>query len=1436
MSASSSPSLWNLLSNNPNNKPSPKTPTEIHIQPIPHLKTAQTRSTTPLSGISITDTDIDIDITALPSQSSVTSASTPNSLCPSPSLRPVRSCEDVSRAFEAVERASYAQERIWFLHEFLADATTFNVTLSYVVNGLLRADDLADAFRTVANRHESLRTAFFLDGQEAPQLHQGVLAESRIEISVREIDVAEVVDETYVEIKEHVYDLRKGRTMKVAILSLTPAVHFLILGFHHLVLDGFSAQIFIRDLQSVYAGGTLPPAPNYRAYAVAQRQSIHTEGFRQSLEFWKTKLANPPPPIPLFPFARVPTRKPLDRYQVHTVQRKLDIPLTMKIKEVAHKVGGTTSFFLYLTALRELIFRLSGQQEICIGMSDAGRSDKDSLQMVGMFVNMIPLVFKTARPGQSFRNLLATTTKQVRTALGHSAVPYQTLLDELAVKKSPYESPLFQILLNYKMGSTESAMLGESRAENLRMDDARTGLDLVVEVEEFVDGNCLLAVKGQEYLYSEASLEFILSSLVVVLQSVASNPNIPVTNIGVFEEGSVARALAVGCGERVSSDLDDQMTVVHLFEKDCLDQPEKVAVRADGQSLTYGELRGRALQLAAHLHGLGPSGPVVVVCKPSLDSIVAILGIHYAGCIYVPVDTEHPEERLRTIVQDCDARAVVHHDATCKLAAAVAGNRTLVNTSQLVPAAEFPIQASPSGTAYILYTSGSTGKPKGVVVRHRNLTCQIQSMQRDIGLSSETVLLQSGLGFDASIDCIYAALAGQGTLVVVSPEVRRDPEQLAALMTVEGITYTQMTSSEYHNLLIYGDLSGCKTWRNAFCGGEKFLPGLCPLFEGLNIPSLRVWNRYGPTEITVSSSLHLVTGRGADPDVPEVIPCGRPLSNYSVHILDDQRRPVPAGVPGEICIGGGGVAQGYLNNARLTASKFVKNAYASEADVRRGWDKLYRTGDRGYLQHDGAMVFLGRMEGSTQVKIRGNRVELDEIETAIVAASGGKVLAAGVCVKGDNADATLAAYLVMPVADASFIKELAKSLPLPRYMRPSSFISVRKLPQTTSGKLDRAALASLLGTAIQIDTSTAPLSEQEQAMAHAWRQVLGEVTLSADANFFEVGGNSLLLVRLQKILSAGGTSIPLTELFSAPLLSAMAGLLAQTQTPTESASPPSIDWDAETRIPPSFTSLPLPTPPSKPKKETLTVLLTGSTGFLGRSILHALLTSPKIQHIHCLAVRNPSSPHLTTLLPPSALPKITIHPGDLTHPTLSLPPSTIATLRQTADLILHNAATVSFIAPYPTLRAPNHLSTQFLTSLALPRRIPIHFISTGGVVALTNQPSWRPVSVRAHPPPPDGKAGYIASKWASEVFLERVAERYSLPVWVHRPASITGEGVPELDIMGNVVGWTRRLRCFPDRGEVNWLFDFVDVGDVAGGVVGRALGGRMKWGRRMGWE
>ncbi|PYH87967.1 acetyl-CoA synthetase-like protein, partial [Aspergillus ellipticus CBS 707.79] len=1094
------------------------------------------------------------DCKAIPdddSQSSATSASTPNSL--SPSLRAVK-CEGVPlQPFQAVERASYAQERIWFLHEYLADPTTFNVTLSYAVNGLLRPAEMADAFRTVANRHESLRTAFFLDSQQSPQLHQGILAESQIEISIQSIDTADVVDESYMSIKDHIYDLQKGQTMKVAILSLTPSIHFLILGFHHLVFDGFSAQIFIKDLQSVYSSGEpLPPAPNYRDYAVVQRQSIQHDAFRESLDFWKTKLANLPPPIPLFAFARVPSRKPLDSYQIHTVQRKLGIPLTSKIKEVANKVGGTTSFFLYLTALRELVFRLSGQQDICIGISDAGRSDKESLQVIGMFVNMIPLLFRTARPGQSFRNLLSTTTKQVRTALGHSAIPYQTLLDELSVKKSPYESPLFQILLNYKMGSTESAMLGECKAENLWMDDARTGLDLVFEVEEFVDGDCLLAVKGQEYLYSKESLEFIMSSLVVVLESVTSNPNIPVTNIGVFEEKSISHALSVSRGERV---YPEETTVAHLFEQHCLAQPDSIAVKADGQFLTYRQLRDRAQQLANDLHRLGDmSGkPVVVVCKPSLDSIVAILGIHYAGCIYVPVDTEHPEERLRTITQDCDARAIVHHDATTDLANSVAGDRTLVNTSQLALSEAFSIQSTPKATAYILYTSGSTGKPKGVVVSHGNLTCQILSMRRDVGLANETVLHQSCVAFDASIDCIYAALAGQGTLVMVPPEVRRDPEQLASLMASEGITYTQMTSSEYHNLLIYGneDLKRCVTWRNAFCGGEKFLSSLCPLFKGLDIPSLRVWNRYGPTEVTVSSSMRVIIGEGAA-EATEVIPCGRPLSNYSVHILDDQRRPVPVGVPGEICTGGGGVAQGYLNNPRLTASKFVKNAHATDDDVRHGWDRLYRTGDRGYLLADGSMVFLGRMEGSTQVKIRGNRVELDEIETTILAASDGKILSAGVCVKGDNADAILAAYLVLRPDISSdalppFISSLSKSLPVPRYMRPSSFIAVRRLPQTTSGKLDRQALSTLSGTAIPIEAhNTAPLTEQEQAMAHAWTQVLPDsVPLSADANFFEVGGNSLLLVRLQKLLEARtGTSIPLTALFSAPLLSTMSLLLS----------------------------------------------------------------------------------------------------------------------------------------------------------------------------------------------------------------------------------------------------------------------------------------------------
>ncbi|PYI33523.1 acetyl-CoA synthetase-like protein [Aspergillus indologenus CBS 114.80] len=1451
---SSTPELWQMLGSRV--QPTNITP-HVRITDVEHKQLQNSVNLVSVRALQQLTKGLHEDIcgTALEDDSQSSSAyhstyaSTPGSM--SPNLEAVQTEDgipDLQPQFEAIERASFAQERIWFLHEYLTDPTTFNVTMAYAVQGPLQPVELATAFRAMSNRHESLRTAFFLDSRDGdPQLFQGVLPETQIEISIHTIGATQSVDEVYTSVRDHVYDLARGKTMRVAILTLTPTTHFLILGFHHIALDGFSAQIFIKDLQMIYSTGQiLPPAPRYRDYTLLQRQSLANDTYRESLDFWKTKLANLPPPIPLFAFARVSTRKPLNSYRVHSVERTIGISLASKIKETAHKIGGTTPFFLYLTTLRELVFRLLGhaQKDICLGISDAGRADKEALQVVGMFVNMLPLQFRAARPGQSFRDLLSTTTRQVRTALTHAAVPYQVLLDELTVQRSPSENPLFQILLNYKMGSTEEATLGSCRAQSLRMDDARTGLDLVVEVEEFGDGNCKVAVRGQEYLYDKEGLGFILSSLVSILEEVTARPSMPVANLAMFDEKSITHALELSRGERAYTD-EHLLTVVHLFDRHCKAHPRDVAVKqADGQFLSYGELQGRAQKLARQLQELKGSAAIVVACKPSLDTIVSIVGIHYAGCTYVPVDIEHPEERLRTIVEDCKPRAILYHEDTKDLATSLADGTIAVPTPQSGMDEAFPIRASVNDTAYILYTSGSTGKPKGVIVSHGNLTCQILSMRQNASLERETVLHQSGVAFDASIDCVYAALAGQGTLVMAPPEVRRDPVQLASLMVREQITYTQMTSSEYHNLAVYGaeHLKQCVTYRNAFCGGEKFLSSLIPLFRGLKLPALRVWNRYGPTEITVSSSMQMIVGVDGPNTSTELIPCGRPLPNYSVFILDEQRRPVPAGVPGEICIGGGGVAQGYLNNARLTASKFVKNIYASEEDVQRGWDRLYRTGDRGYLLSDGSLAFLGRMEGSAQVKIRGQRVELDEIETAIVATSEGTVLSAGVCVKGDNANAVLAAYVVVhPDVQvdslSSLVASLARSLPLPRYMRPSSFMAVGKLPHTTSGKLDRQALCNLSGTPIAIETNSrpAPLGVEEEVMAKAWREVLpGEAFLSADSNFFDVGGNSLLLVRLQKVIEElTGKSVALTELFSTPGLSVMARLLQPQEATKETTE---VDWESETQLTPSLLGAIQTSPRGSPDSK-VEVILTGATGFLGRTLLHQLLTHPRIAHVHCLAIRNSSVSQQSLTCNANLAAKLTLYLGDLSHPTLSLDDGAIASLSNRIGLIIHNGASVSFLKSYSTLRGPNFHSTRFLLQLSIERGIPFHFVSTGGVVNLTGQPTWPPVSVRNHPPP--GEQGYIASKWASERLIENAAEALHLrgvhfPVVVHRPASIvarqpgtpgTSENEPPaMDIMHNMVQYARTMRCFPVTEGVNWRFDFVGVDAVASRILASALG------------
>lgn len=1336
-----------------------------------------------------------------------------------------------------IDRMSFAQERLWFLRLFLDDPSAYNVTMMYRVNGP-SAMAMCNAMNLVLTRHQSLRTAFFSDRKTGVP-SQYVLPRPSASVKQQSLKNDRAAYQEFDRLRHHTYDLENGETVAVTLLSEAETDHILILGFHHIVFDGFSAQIFIKDLASVIAGKSLPPVQHqYIEFANRQRQLVQST-MEPDIEFWKSRFAELPAPLPLFDFCLVKSRKPLTAYSMHGAQHTIPSSTAAAFKQRIRGLNATP-FYGHLAILQILLHRFLNLDDLCIGITDSNRTDADFLDTIGFFVNLLPLRF-TLDGKSSFEKLLGQTLHVASEALEHSCVPFDVLLDSLNMPRSTTQSPLFQVLLNYKMGSTSKIKMPGLQAELMGFEDASNPYDLVFDIEEQPDGTILVGLKSQSYLYSQRDLGMILGAYSCVLESCISHPELAVNQHELYHLEDAVAAIPLAKGPRL--DFDDSVTLSSRIEDVAASYGSEVAIKdSEGSSLTYQSMNRRVQYIAATLQvqGIGGGDFVAVYCEPSINSVCYLLAIWRLNAVYVPLDPQNPVERLQTILDDCRPAAIIYDE------------RTKSNTGQLILGATKPVtfssfdsfssvpitsRAQSSSPACALYTSGSTGKPKGIVLTHRNLVNQIMGIKKTFGLGKENVLQQSSLGFDVSIDQMMQPLISSGTLVVASRHLRGDALELTRLMLAEKITYTYATPSEYASWLRYGsdNLHELACWKTAIVGGEALPAHLIRRFQQLGLPGQRLINRYGPTEITVSSScMAFDVSDSTIADLPAVS-IGTTLPNYSTYILAPNGSPVPVGFVGEIVVGGSGVSSGYLGRDELTCQRFVPDPFASKADIDRGFTTMYHTGDKGRLLPSGELFYLGRMDGDNQIKLRGFRVELDEIANTILRQANGRLAEAVVSIRGTHDEEGDRRYLVAwiipsPGACAAedlqeFISVLPSRLPLPSYMIPRIYVTVEDFPRNPNGKLDRRALDQLELPKSEDHGSSFDFSAEELGMIEIWKTCLDESALpstwSRSTDFFQLGGNSLLMIRLKALIHENlGFDLPLTSLFQS---STIEGMTAQCVSETTKSPTLRIDWAAETRLgeeeehKSACSKASTPTLNTNGTKEGLEVCLTGATGFLGSAILQQLVANDQVSRIHCVAIRpskNEAAPR--ELAVKSA--KVIQYSGDLTSPRFGLDPEAWESLGNTIDVIIHNGADVSFLKSYHSLRAANLQSTRQLACLALERSIPLHFVSTGGVSQLVGAEALPPQSVSEVTPPLDGSKGYVASKWAAEAYLEACASRYNLLCTIHRPSNIVGEGVPATDLIQNILKISVDLGVVPTTDGWTGAFDFVPVADVATGI------------------
>lgn len=1370
----------------------------------------------------------------------VTPAST---ITPQTSLLSLRSHNKdnvATRVFVKSQPISVGQSRFWFLRLLVEDPTTFNVALKFRLAGQIRVCDLERAIRVVTARHESLRTCFIGNEHEADQASQNILARSSIRLERKTIGSLDEVLVEYKQLRDHEFDLASGPLLRMVLLTLSPTVHYLLVNYHHIIMDMASFQIFTSELEKVYNGQYLGPSPRqYPDFSVDQRQMLEKGKLRGELEYWRGVFPadEQPPVLPLLPMARSSSRMAITNYAVHQVGVRLEKTLAAQIKSIS-KAHRCTPFHFYLAAFKSMLFSFTDTQDLTIGIADANRNDIEVMGSIGFFLNLLTLRFHR-QPHQRFADAMVEARTTAYKALENSRLPFDVLLKELNVERSSSYSPFFQAFFDYRQQTSDRETWCNCQFDLEEMHPGRTAYDISLDVAD-LGSDVHITLRVQQGFYDLTAANLLLETYSHFVHTLAQNISLSLEDTPLFSERQLARAVQVGLGPKLVSDWPP--TLPHRIDQIAEEHADKIAlIDGIGNSLTYMAMTRRIEAIAEVLSeaGLGVASRVLVFQQAAADWICSMLAIMRIGGIYVPLDLRNPTSRLAAQADHCQPGAILADDTTMTIAPQLNAG-IIINVSRInhEPSAHIPNSADPDAAAAILYTSGSTGLPKGIVIRHLGIRNEMEGYTKTYNLGAERSLQQSAFTFDFSVDQIFTGLVNGGTVYVVPWSKRGDPLSITEIMREQSITYTKVTPSEYSMWMQYGseNLSMASDWRFAFGGGESMTKAVLRQFSNLGLEQLRLYNSYGPAEISISSHKGSIDYRKESLERPleqdGPVPCGFSLPNYATYILDDNQRPLPIGMPGEVVIGGPGVSFGYLTNQELTDRVFLPNPYATHWHADNNWTRMHRTGDIGHLREDGSLVFRNRVAGDTQVKLRGLRIDLCDVEANIISTAAGAIKEAVVTLRQGDPEYLVAHVVFSPHQDIvdknAFLEHLLGRLPIPQYMVPVLAVPLEKLPLTNHSKIDRQAIKALAlpervtPTAGGGEGDTKETTETTVQLRQLWRQLLPNseklgLAITPSTSFFLVGGNSLLIVRLQsRIREAFNVTIRLVDLLGANTLGQMARKIK------ESPSFGFIDWYQET------------TPPSIPnylaglslKGETgaKTLLVTGATGNLAKHLLPLLSADPRVGKIHCVAVRDKAR-HGSIFSDPN----VVSHVGDLSLPLLGLGVDEFRGLADQVDIILHLGAIRSFWDNYRMLRATNVHPTKELIKLAAPRRIPIHFVSTSGVLPpeqLSTAKSGS--SAVSYEPPVDGSNGYVATKWASERLLERSAASSELgvPSFVYRllPSSsvqmqleaskrpVLDEFARCIELVGAVpdsTGWEGRIDLIPAEPLAQWLCESV---------------------------
>jgi amino acid adenylation domain-containing protein len=1031
---------------------------------------------------------------------------------------------------------SFSQERLWFIDK-LEGSISYHIPTVLRLSGPLDLEALEFVLQAIINRHEVLRTVIYeIDGigyqRVNPKNQWKLLTIDGTTLSTDNLSLRQKIQQLI----SKPFDLSKDDMLRAQLIKLSETENLLVVTLHHIASDGWSTSIIVKEILDLYKAfklkrfNLLEDLPiQYADFAIWQRKYLEGEILNQKLAYWKRKLEG----VPALDFPTDYVRPAVQSIRGKSIKFSIDKKLTEQLKDLSQQ-NNATLFMTLLSAFKVLLYKYSSQQDICVGVQIAGRNSQELEGLIGFFLNALAL--RTQVQGeQSFNSLLNNVKQTTLEAYEHQEVPFEKVVEEVVKERYHNRSPIFQVLFGLQ-NTPEVPQLNiddlQIHPENFTNETSK--FEIILSLTEYPDG-LQGNLRYSTDLFTASTAENLASRYEVLLNSIVSNPDESVNRLNLLPQIEVQSLINGFNVSKIDSSLTN--TCLAFFEQQVLNKSEKIALEFEGKQFSFADLEKRSNQLAHYLklNGVTKGQKVPIYLERGLDMIVALLGIWKAGAAYVPIDLDLPANRVQFIVEDCDAPLSIGDESTsekflnCIKNSSNSDQYRFVNLTTEIGKIQEQLNTKPESDfsandlAYIIYTSGSTGQPKGVMIEHRSIVDYLLGLNAKTNIAQcDSFALVSTIATDLGNTVIFSSLAFGGNLHIFSKETVSDPDKLYRYFSNKPIDCLKIVPSHWKVLSENERLLLPK--KLLIFGGEALNRSVLEsIFEANS--ECQVLNHYGPTETTIGKLLYPVT----EPSTyPKTVPIGKPFGNNVIYVLSKSKDLCGIGIPGELYIGGDGLARGYLNNANLSETKFIKNPFSTFPEI------IYSTGDLVKYLESGDVEYISRID--EQVKIRGYRVELGEIESVLIDFS--SIKQAVVLAQEDKSESKkLVAYTVLNDDyhyDKSALIEFLHSN-LPEYMVPSHILEIESIPLMPNGKIDKKALPNPEIGLTPIDKFLAPQDETEKRLAEIWEDILEVENIGVHDDFFELGGHSLLAIRLiSAIRKAFEVEMPIGDIFDYP--------------------------------------------------------------------------------------------------------------------------------------------------------------------------------------------------------------------------------------------------------------------------------------------------------------